>query len=92
MIIAVALLAIAMGVLRFVLLVYDFFGAEFLFFVALSAAVYLYIPAVVIVEFLFFVVYFWRRRKRADRRHMPPANATPVFRISGQAERVWVKK
>jgi hypothetical protein len=88
MIVAVALLAIAMGVLRFVLLVYDFFGAEFLFFVALSAAVYLHIPAVVIVEFLFFVVYFWVRRKRAGRRLAPPANATPEFRINGEAERV----
>lgn len=57
--IAVALAAVVMGVLRFALLMYDFFGFHFLYMVAVNSALFVFIPMLTIVETFFFVGYFW---------------------------------
>jgi hypothetical protein len=63
--IVVALAAALMCLLRFALFINDLIGFDFLFFVAVNLALFVFVPIVTIVETLFFVGYFgfrwWRR-------------------------------
>jgi hypothetical protein len=84
--IAIVLVAALMGVVRYVLFLYSALGIDPLLFLALNATLYVYIPILVIVELLFFVSYFWLRRKRAGQVLTSGRIATPESRLSGDAE------
>jgi hypothetical protein len=86
--IAIAVLAVMMCVLRSILLVYDFFGPELLFFAFVNLSLFVFLPVLTIVEFLFFVGYFWFRRKRGAQTLMPRRLATPEPGLSGEPKGV----
>jgi hypothetical protein len=65
--IAIVLAAVVMGILRFVLLIGDFFGFEFVYYAVTIFSVFVIFPVVTIVEVLFFAGYLWFRRKEARR-------------------------
>ena len=75
--IAVVLAAVVMDVLRFILLLYDFFGFRFLYVAAVDLTLFVFIPIVTIVEILFFVPYFWFRRKRVGQMSTAGKTGTP---------------
>jgi hypothetical protein len=78
--IAVALAAVVMCVLRFTLLIYDAVGFDFLYFVAVNSVLFVFIPIVTIVETLFFVGYFWFGRKRVGQMPATGRTGTPAPR------------
>jgi len=81
MMIGIAALVVLFGALRFVLWFHEVFGIEFLFYIAYNVAIFLFIPLVTIVEFIFFAFYFWRRRKPAGRsRRIAKMPAGPASR------------
>ena len=83
MMIVVVLAAMLIGVLRFILLMVDFFGDGFLYFVVFAFTVS-FLPMLVIVESVFALGYFWLRRRRALQTLKPATIATPERRGSGE--------
>jgi hypothetical protein len=83
--IAVALAAVVMCVLRFALFIYHVFGFDFLYFVAVNLALFVFIPIVTIVETLFFVGYFWFRWRRRISQMSAPLEPEPG-RLLGQGD------
>jgi hypothetical protein len=81
----VAVVAVTLAVLR---ALSDFFGFGFLFFFAVNVALFVYIPILVIVELLFFVLYFPLRRKRRERVETADRTMAPGSPESGEADKV----
>jgi hypothetical protein len=86
--ITVAVLAVMMGVLRFILLLSDSFGPDLIFKGFVNLALFVYLPVLAIVEFLFCVGYFCFRRKWARQASTPRRLLTPESRLSGEREGV----
>jgi hypothetical protein len=80
--IAVALAAVVMCALRVALLVYDFFGFEFLYFAGVNLALFVFIPIITIAETLFFVGYFWFHWRRRVGQMSAPLEPEWRFRRS----------
>jgi uncharacterized membrane protein YidH (DUF202 family) len=86
--ILVAVVALMMGVLRFILWVDAFAGIDLLFYVLVNVTIFVFIPILVIVEGLFFAVYLWFRRKRAGQIRRTDGHAAPELRLSGESKSV----
>ncbi len=84
--ILVALVALVMGVLRFILWVDAFAGIDLLFFVLVNVTIFVYLPILVIVEVVFFAAYLWFRRKRAGQIVRPDGSAPAEPRLSAESE------
>ncbi len=78
----------ALGALRFILLMLDALGSEFLYIVVSAFTLYVFLPMLVIVESIFALGYFWLRRRRVHQTPKPAAIATPERYGSGETERV----
>jgi hypothetical protein len=76
--IAVALAAVVMCVLRVILLIYECLGFGFLYFVAVNLTLFVFITIVTIVETVFFVGYFWFSRNRAGQMSATGGSGTPL--------------
>ena len=88
MMIVVALAAMVLGALRFILLMVDYFGYRFLFFVVSAFTMFVFLPVFVIVESVYALGYFWLHRRRVHKTLKPATTARPTRYRSGEAERV----
>ena len=77
---AIALAAIAMGAIRFVLWVSSEFGWDFLLNFAFDVTLYVYIPIAAIIELFFFAGLWWFRRKPFEQALRKAGHAPGSFR------------
>jgi hypothetical protein len=86
--IMVAVVALLMGVLRFILWVDAFAGIDLLYFVLVNVTIFVYLPILVIVEVVFFAAYLWFRRRRVGQVERTDGTAPAEPRLSGETKSV----
>ncbi len=84
--ILVALVALVMGVLRFIIWVNTFLPTDVIFFILVNVTIFIFLPILVIVEILYLAFYLWFRRTPASQIRRAGKPAPPELRLSGESK------